>query len=131
MAKDAKGHGSEKRGGVSPSNQSAVERTMAALAAAHATRPVVGRHTDPSVGAPMTDAERAQKMAAWRDQGTSDAQVREGIRAMFNLPSKETVPLDPRRNDHANAIMKASGSPSPRTQPTPGQLVAAKIIRPQ
>ncbi len=126
--KDARGHGSEKRGGVS--NQAAIENTMNALRAAHATRPSVERHAQASVGVPMTDAERAQKLAAWRDQGTSDAQVREGVRAMFNLPSKENVPLDPTRNDHVNTIMRASGSPSVN-RPTAGQLIGAKIITPQ
>jgi hypothetical protein len=84
--KDARGHGSEKRGGVGPSNQAAVDHVMQALARAHGTAPIQ-RHADQkSVG---TDEARAAKIAAWRDQGTSDAQVREGIRAMFNLPSKE------------------------------------------
>lgn len=121
MAKDALGHGSEKRGGVSPSNQAAVDHVMQALARAHETNPVA-RHDQASVGVPMTDAERAQKLAAWRDQGTSDAQVREGVRAMFNLPSNS--------NDHVNAVMRANGSPSVN-RPTAGQLVAAKIITPQ
>ncbi|MGD0076859.1 MAG: hypothetical protein ABSD31_21415 [Candidatus Binataceae bacterium] len=84
MAKDALGHGSEKRGGTS--NRDAVDHVMRALAAAHATRPVTRHGDQPSVG---TDEARAAKIAAWRDQGTSDAQVREGIRALFNLPSKE------------------------------------------
>ncbi len=91
MAKDARGHGSEKRGGVGPSNQSAIRHFLNALSATHATQPIT-RHGDTvSVGTehPMSDDERAQKIAAWRDQGTSDAQVREGVRALFNLPSKE------------------------------------------
>ncbi len=77
-------------GGASPSNQDAIDHTMKALAGVH--RAVAVRHADqPSVGTEhnMSDAERSQKIAAWRDRGTSDAQVREGIRAMFNLPSKE------------------------------------------
>lgn len=88
--KDAKGHGSNPRGGVGPSNKSAIGNLMRALAGIH--RPVVMQHANtPSVGTgqPMSPEERAQKIADWRDKGTSDAQVREGIRAMFNLPSKE------------------------------------------
>ena len=122
MAKDAKGHGSEKRGGIGPSNRAAIRNVMNALAA----RPSVGRHAQASVGVPMTDAERTQKMTDWRDKGTSDAQVREGVRAMFNLPSKETPPS----NAHTNAVMRASGSPSVN-RPTAGQMIAAKLITPQ
>jgi hypothetical protein len=35
-------------------------------------------------------------------------------------------PLDPKRNDHVNAIMRASGSPS-NNRPTVGQIVAAGL----
>jgi len=58
--------------------------------------PPVVRHNDvPSVGSQPPDEfaqrerERVQKIADWRDKGTSASQVREGICAMFNLPSKE------------------------------------------
>ncbi len=121
MAKDAKGHGSEKRGGVSPSNRAAIQNVMNALAA----RPSVGRHAQASVGVPMTDAERAQKMTDWRDKGTSDAQVREGVRALFNLPSREK--LDPSNNDHVNAVLRGNASAAPRIQPRAGQIVAAGL----
>ncbi len=64
MAKDARGHGSEKRGGVGASNQSAIAHFMRALAGAHRTipghpgevptgqgQPVTVRHSNmPSVG---------------------------------------------------------------------------------
>ncbi|MGO9846155.1 MAG: hypothetical protein ACLPKT_06020 [Methylocella sp.] len=44
--------------------------------------------------------------------------------------STKGTTLDPKRNDHINTIMRASGSPSVN-RPTAGQMVAAKIITPQ
>ena len=48
--KDARGHGSEKRGGVGPSNRDAADHVMRALAAAHSTRPITRHGDQPSVG---------------------------------------------------------------------------------
>lgn len=75
--KDAKGHGSEGRSGAQADDKTAAN----ALANGHPKSAPVPIHG----GA----AGRDDKIAAWRDQGTSDSQAREGIRAMFNLPSKE------------------------------------------
>ena len=112
--KDAKGHGSNARGGVSSQVNAINEwiKSIRSSAQRHANQPSVGteppthdnldaelagrntaerqREIDAQSTLPkMSDTERAQKIADWRDKGTSDAQVREGIRAMFNLPSKE------------------------------------------
>ena len=82
--KDAKGHGSDSRGGVSG-------QATAVKGLVNMIRPPAAHQEGIRQGVPMSDDERAQKIADWRDKGTSDAQVREGIRAMFNLPSGERV----------------------------------------
>lgn len=112
--KDAKGHGSDPHGGVSSQVKAVNEwiKSIRSSVGRHADQPSVGteppaphvldaetagrnqaqrqREIDAQSTLPkMSDTERAQKLADWRDKGTSDAQVREGIRAMFNLPSKE------------------------------------------
>ena len=68
--KDAKGHGSDARGGDGG--------VPVGAQAGKAVRDMI-----------VGSADRAQKIADWRDKGTSDAQAREGIRALFNLPSRE------------------------------------------
>jgi hypothetical protein len=45
--------------------------------------------------------------------------------------SAKGTTLDPKRNDHLNAMLRASASPTPRTQPGAGQMVAAGIITKQ
>lgn len=39
--------------------------------------------------------------------------------------------LDPKINAHLNEIMRSAASPVPRSQPSAGQMVAAKLITPQ
>jgi len=80
--KDAKGHGSDSHGGVS-SQVTAVKGLVNMIRAPAAHQEGIRQ------GVPMSDSERAQKIADWRDKGASNAQVREGVRAMFNLPSRE------------------------------------------
>lgn len=90
-----------------PSNESAMDHFKKALENIHrATGPSITRHADrQSVGTepPMTPEERAQKIADWRDKGTSDVQVREGIRALFNLPSREGAELNEARRESERA----------------------------
>ena len=81
--KDAKGHGSDARGGGVSSQATAVKGLVNMI------RPPAAHQEGSRSEVP--DDERAQRIADWRDKGTSNAQVREGIRAMFNLPSRETV----------------------------------------
>jgi hypothetical protein len=100
--KDAKGHGSDARGGQLPSGAQGAKMVAAALGVGMrgetwGSRYATGeQHTaaladQHGIGTDhlMSDSERSQKIADWRDKGTSDAQAREGIRAMFNLPSRE------------------------------------------
>ena len=79
--KDAKGHGSDARGGGVSSQVTAVKGLVNMIRSPAAYQE--------GIRSEVPDDVRAQKIADWRDKGTSDAQVREGIRAMFNLPSKE------------------------------------------
>ena len=111
--KDAKGHGSDSRNGPSvPSSRGRggpplfqtfrhpftpvtdidAAKALAQGGAKSVAVPVhsgaAGRGERGNAELMSTD-ERAQKLANWRDKGSSDAQVREGVRAMFNLPPKE------------------------------------------
>ena len=96
-------------------------------------RRVVTAHAGPSVGtgprlsAAARDAVIRGKMV---DQTHFPNRGPDTLSKARDLGMREPPTLDPKRNDHVNAIMRASGSPSVN-RPTAGQMVAAKIITPQ